>query len=182
MKGGKGFVLAADANGGALLSRRWVQWGLICACWTVVAVFYTTQAGLQASYAGSPFAWWRVLRAELIYSSLWVELTLGVIRIDQRFALDVSTWRTALPVHLGATILISAIHPLAMVGLMRVLGWGRSPQPFWEVGKLSVVASFHVNVIFYWGIMGVRYIVSNYHKYRERELAASNLEARLAQS
>jgi LytS/YehU family sensor histidine kinase len=65
---------------------------------------------------------------------------------------------------------------------MRLLGWGRSPQPFWEVGKLAIVASFHVNLTFYWGVLGVRYILRNYRKYRERELRASNLEARLARS
>ena len=41
------------------------------------------------------------------------------------------------------------------------------------MGKLSIVGSFHVNLTFYWGILGVRYILGNYHKYRERELEAS---------
>jgi len=50
------------------------------------------------------------------------------------------------------------------------------------MAKLSIVGAFHVNMTFYWGILGVRYIFGNYHKYRERELRASQLEARLAQS
>jgi len=137
---------------------------------------------LQATYAGSPFDWWRVFRAELVYSYLWVALTLAIIRIDQRFPLDVKSWRRNGLVHLGASVLLSMLHPMAMVCLIRLLGWSRAPQPFWEVSRMSVVAYFHVNVTFYWGIMGVRYILSNYHKYRERELRASNLETRLAQS
>lgn len=169
-------------KGPALLQRPWVQWGLIYACWTFIAVFYTTQAGLQATYSGYPFDWWRVLRTELAYSYLWVALTPAIIRIDHRFPLDARKWRKNCLVHLGASILFSALHPLAMVCLLRWLGWSRTSQPFWEESKVWVVGYFHVNVTFYWGIMGVRYILSNYHKYRERELRAANLETRLAQS
>ena len=165
-----------------LLQHRWVQWGLVCACWLFIAIFYTTQAGFQATYAGAPFDWSRVLRAELVYASLWIALTLAVIRIDRRFPLDTGRWRKTLLVHLAAGVVLAVLQPLAMVGLIRLLGWSRSSQPFWEVTQASVVAYFHVNLTFYWGIMGVRYILSNYHKYRERELRASNLETRLAQS
>src|SRR6185503_21274228 len=172
----------ADRNDPALLQRRWVQWGLLCACWTLIAVFYTTQAGLQVTYAGSAFHWWRVLRAELVYSSLWVALTLAVIRIDRRFPLEAGNWRKAGLVHLGASLLFSAVHPLAMVGLIRLLGWSAASQPFWELSKDWVVGYFHVNLTFYWGILGVRYILRNYHRYRERELRASHLETRLAQA
>ena len=166
----------------ALLQRRWVPWALISVCWAFIAVFYTTQAGLQATVAGVPFAWTRVLRAELVYAALWVGLTVAVVQIDRRFPLDGGRWWRNGLVHVGASIVIAALHPPAMVGVMRLLGWGRSPEPFWEVGKLSVVASFHVNLTFYWGVLGVRYILRNYQKYRERELRASALEARLAQS
>jgi signal transduction histidine kinase len=175
--------MTAAAKGRALLLRRSVQWALICACWTFIAVFYTSQAGLQATYTGAPFAWWHVLRAELVYAVLWILLTFAVIRLDQRFPLDTGSWRTSLLIHLGASVVVSAIHPPAMVGIIRWLGWGRDPsQSFWDVARLSIVGSFHVNLTFYWGILGVRYILGNYHKYRERELAASQLAARLAQS
>src|SRR6476659_3823977 len=169
-------------GGPPLLQRRWVQWGLIYLCWAFIAVFYTTQAGLQVTYAGSPFHWWRVLRAELVYSGLWVALTPAIMRLDRRFALDAPSWCTSLLVHLGASIVFSALHPLAMVCLMRLLGWSMSAQPFWELTTSSVVGYFHVNVTFYWGIIGVIYILRNYRKYRERELRASHLETRLAQS
>ncbi len=166
----------------ALLQRRWVPWVLISACWAFIAVFYTTQSGLQATASGAPFAWTRVLRAELVYGALWVALTLAVIHIDRKFPLDVPRWWRNGLVHLGASILVATVHPPVMVGVMRLLGWGRNPQPFWEVGKLAIVASFHVNLTFYWGVLGVRYILRNYQKYRERELRAASLEARLAQS
>lgn len=159
----------------ALLQRRWVPWALISAGWAFIAVFYTTQSGLQATTAGVPFAWTRVLRAELVYGALWVALTVAIVHIDRKFPLDVPRWWRNGLVHLGASILVAALHPPVMVGVMRLLGWGRSPQPFWEVGKLAIVASFHVNLTFYWGVLGVRYILRNYQKY-------SNLEARLAQS
>jgi len=169
-------------KGAALLQRRWVLWGLIYACWLFIALFYTTQAGLQATYAGSSFPWWRVLRTELVHASLWVALTLAILRIDRMFPLDGGAWGRACLVHLVASILFSALHPLALVFIVRLFGWLSSQQPLWQICKASVVGYFHVNLTFYWGIIGVRYIVANYHRYRDRELKASNLEAQLAQS
>jgi len=170
-------------EGPALIERPWLRWALISACWAFIAVFYTTQAGLQAVSAGAPFAWGRVLRAELVYGALWVALTFAVLRIDARFPLDAKPWRKAFLVHLLASILLSAVQPLALVGLMRLLGWGRNPlEPLRELSRMAVIGYFHVNLTFYWGILGVRYIVRNYQKYRERELRAAHLEARLAQS
>ena len=157
------------------LQRRWVPWVLICACWAFVAVFYTTQTGFQATYAGAQFAWWRVLRAELVYSVLWIALTFAVIRIDRLFPLDGGSWRRNVLVHVAASVVIAAIQPLVMVALMKSFGWGNNPRPFWDVAKASVVGSLHINLTFYWGIMGVRYILSNYQK-------SAKLEARLAQS
>src|SRR5262245_24429236 len=175
--------MPAPSEGSALLQRRSLKGSLICACWTFIAVFYTSQAALQASYAGVPFDWWHVLRAELIYALLWIVLTFAVIRLDRRFPLDRGSWRSSLAVHLAAGALVSIIHPPALVWIMRSLGWGHTPAPpFWDVAKQSIAGSFHVNLTFYWGILGVRYILANYRKYRERELAASQLEARLAQS
>ena len=73
-------------NGPALLQRRWVQWVLIYVCWTFIAVFYTTQVGLQRTWAGASFDWWHVLRTELLYSYLWAALTLAIMRIDDGVA------------------------------------------------------------------------------------------------
>src|SRR5262245_28462288 len=145
----------------ALLMRRSVQWALICAGWIFVAVFYTSQSGLQALYAGAAFPWWRVLRGELVYAFIWILLTLAVIRLDRRFPLDAGRWRKSLLVHLAASSIVATLHPPAMVALIRGLGWGTDPsRPFWDVAKLSIVGWFHLNLTFYWGILGVRYILS----------------------
>jgi len=175
-------IHAQDAKGAALLQRRWVQWGLIAACWSFIALFYTTQAGLQAAYAGASFPWWHVLRTELVHASLWVALTFAIFRIDRSFPLDGKAWGRAWLVHLGASVLFSALHPLALVCLVRLFGWLPAQQAFWQICKASVVGYFHVNLTFYWGIIAVKYIAANYRKYRDRELRASNLEAQLAQS
>ena len=40
-------------EGPALVQRPWLRWVLISACWAFIAVFYTTQSGLQAVSAGA---------------------------------------------------------------------------------------------------------------------------------
>src|SRR5262249_2751281 len=44
------------------------------------------------------------------------------------------------------------------------------------------VAKFDNNVIFYWAIVAVGHVLNYYRRWRERELLASQLEAKLAQT
>jgi LytS/YehU family sensor histidine kinase len=58
------------------------------------------------------------------------------------------------------------------------------PKPTFSVGvlKFYFIAKFHQNLMFYAAILAVSQGVDYYRKYRERELRASQLEARLAQT
>lgn len=162
--------------------RPWMKWGLIFLCWTFVAVFYTSQAGFQVMYEKHPFDWWRVLRAELIYSYIWLIMTPVIVRLDRRIRKGQWRWLRRLLAHLSAGVFFSSLHPVVVVLILHTLGWSSAQQSLRDLAQTSFVFYFHLNLIFYGGTLGVYYAFNYYRESRERELKASRLEAQLAQA
>lgn len=164
------------------LENRWVQWGLTLAGLTFVALYYTTQRGAHSVTDGFQFSWWRVLRGELTYCYLWALLIPAIVFVDRHFPIAKGSLLRGSLAHLCSSILLSALHQLALVVVLPVLGYGAPSSPFWQYLELLVLGNFHLNLTFYWGILGVRYVFDSYRKHRERELRSSQLETQLAQA
>jgi sensor histidine kinase YesM len=59
---------------------------------------------------------------------------------------------------------------------------GMKFSSYLETFRYFLLVNFHLALFFYWAILGVRYAIEYYQKYKERELRASQLETRLAQA
>jgi signal transduction histidine kinase len=112
----------------------------------------------------------------------WALLTPGVFWLASRFRLDRrGWWRRSLGLHFLAAILVSFIH-LASTGILffyttsRHLGF--IPNPGQQI-RSFVDAYLAVDVLIYFAVAGGYYALGFYRRYRERELAAALLEARM---
>jgi two-component system, LytTR family, sensor kinase len=56
------------------------------------------------------------------------------------------------------------------------------PRPFWEKFYGRLTSQFHIDLLIYGGVLGTSYAVGYYARFREREVRATQLEARLAQA
>jgi signal transduction histidine kinase len=108
----------------------------------------------------------------------WALFAPLIFRLCRRFPFDSGTWRRALLVHLPSTALFLLLWTL--------LRWAASysslvdemPLPF---AKL-LLWHFDLSLLTYWMIVCIHEAWHNYRRFRERELRASQLEAKLAQA
>jgi two-component system, LytTR family, sensor kinase len=165
--------------------RRWIKWSLICGCWTVAALFFTTQAILQNSYAGTPPQWRRVLAWELVYFYLWLILTPAVLRLSRRFRFERGRRLRALAAHSLASLALS-LSQLALYSsvyqLLHPHGLETPFVTFIEIYKNVFAAYIHFCLLSYWGVLIVDFAVKYYRAYQERALRASQLETSLARA
>lgn len=108
----------------------------------------------------------------------WAVFAPIIDAIWRRFPLEGRTWGRSVLVHLIATLVFGLCW-----GLMR---WGASfvplvdPMPL-ELGWL-LISHFPLWFLAYWVLVTVRQATHNYGRFREREIRASQLEAKLAQT
>jgi len=112
--------------------------------------------------------------------ALWTPL---VFWLGRRFRFDRRGWKSAIAVHVPASILITATH-LALVGALRFFLQGtRGGSPEWWPTIFDAFFRLLDQVVpVYWGLIGLQHAMDYSIQARERELRSARLEARLIES
>jgi two-component system, LytTR family, sensor kinase len=163
---------------------RLVKWLAIWGVWTLFGLFFTTQLALQSQLWKTPVPFWRILSWQLVSGYIWFALSPLILFLTNKFPFEGSKWRISIPVHLAAAVVIALFQQLIDAFLLTRLGYppGREFTSFGEAYQYFVFVNLHFSILIYLGVVGIKSAYNYYQKYRERELQASQLEARLAQS
>ncbi|HKQ99242.1 MAG TPA: histidine kinase [Pyrinomonadaceae bacterium] len=175
----------AAAEGAA--RRRWLfKWGLIFTFWTVLGLLYTSQLYIGLRMQGMNHSFWRILAWQLFGCwYVWILFTPLILRLGERFPVERSSWKRNLPIHVVASVMLAALHSLIVICstiLMRPFDEMTDSRPFWTKFADRFTGEFHLEMIVYGMIVGVGYAFDYYHRFREREFRAAQLEAQLAQA
>lgn len=164
--------------------RRALKWLMIVGVWTMVAFFFASQFVLQSHTSSRPLPLLRVFSWEIFSCYGWLPFMPLILWLGRRFRFERKQWALSLLVHVAAGLVIPLVQQCSDAVVLPHLGYppGRSFVSFIEAYKYFLLLNYHVNVATYWVIIGVQYAIGYYRMYRERELRASQLEAKLAQS
>lgn len=162
--------------------RRWRRWAVAVVGWTLFAVLAATVfhvRGLQ----GEASPWLSRLGWQLAAWWPWAVLTPPILALARRRPVDRGTWRFALPIHVGAGLMITALY----VTVYLVIAMWASPMPdtldhFLEMVAGSVRLEFPLYLLVFAAIDGVGHAIEYQERYRERELRATALEGQLARA
>ena len=167
------------------MSSFWKRASVNAAAWTVAGFFFASQLYfLYPIASGREMSFRRALLINLPFYYLWALVTPAILSLARRFPIERARWRKPLVIHLVASTLLSALqlflagaflHELADATAGRAATFGMALAQFFRL-------NFHANVLTYWALVGLAWGVDTYAKYRDRELAASQLETQLAQA
>jgi two-component system, LytTR family, sensor kinase len=152
---------------------RWLAWLWYWAGWTALALFLGVSSSLAYLSVGNPPRWSLTLRMSLAETYVWAALAPLVTKLARGFPFTRTTIWRSMPVHVAASLVISVIK-LAVDRVIRKALFGFSTY--------MLISSVAPNVLFYWGIVAAAHGFSYYRASKEKELRATQLEARLAQA
>ena len=161
----------------ATVRRGLLRLALIWGLWTLYALFAGSQSYLSRAYAQ------RVeFKPAFLYALLdcytWALLTPFVLWLGARFAIRKANWWYIAPLQIACAIVFAIVHVQIFVRLLPLIGYQSSPR----VATSVFLARFHSDLLTYWMLIGLRHALDYYRKYQERELQATQLEARLVQA
>jgi hypothetical protein len=149
--------------------------------WTAMGLVESSKGYVSWQLRDAPRSWGAMLVANMPWWWAWALLTPAVFWLATRFRLDRPGWRASLAAHFGAALVVSFLH-LASTGILffyttsRHLGFITSPG---HQIRNFVDAYLAVDVLIYFAVVGGYYGLAFYRRYREQELAAAQLEARM---
>jgi two-component system, LytTR family, sensor kinase len=166
------------------IERRWVRWGLIMGFWTLLGLFFASQTYLvYANLFGQRIALGRALVSALSDWYVWAALAPFILKLARRYPIERNRWFRHLLIHLPSSIFTALLHLVIAIGVLQLFKHAIIyPYSYLESFKINLSFQFHWNVLTYWLMISATLAFDYYSKYRERELKASLLEARLAQA
>ena len=165
-------------------SRGFVKWAAIFGVWTLFALFFASQFALQNQISPSPLSFWKILSWQLVSGYVWFAISPLILYLAGRFPFEEGRWRTSVAAHAFFCIAVSLVQLAVDAFVLTRMGYppGREFAGFLEAYKFFVFINLHLSILIYLCVVGIKSAFTYYQKYRERQLQASQLEARLAQS
>jgi sensor histidine kinase YesM len=159
------------------IGRSLRNYGWYFLVWTVVGLFFFTQAITQKFISREPTPWWHYLVSWLVGVYVWALLTPLPLWLGKRLPLQRRNWVRRTAIHLIFAIGISvgqlAIEAaiLYLLGMFPTIMTGFVPTFFF-----LLIIAFHQGVINYFLVIGIQYGISYYRQYQERAQRALRLE------
>jgi hypothetical protein len=155
-----------------LFSIIWVVPATLAALqMTVVGDASGTHYGIGTAIVWQGSAW--------MLWGLWAQLILTLV---DRVKLDTARVLPWLLLHVGMTVLLSAANVLAIAWLDHVFGAVGQVTSYAFALRVVLVNHLDIQVVLYWAVLGVAYMVEFVRRYRERDRAATELEQKVART
>ena len=157
-----------------MLARRWTRWVAYVLGWTFVGLFFASQTYLAYKGSGGTPRLGAILKFTLSEWYIWALLAPGIIGLARRLSLERGRRARNLTIHAFVSVGVAFAH-WGLNNLCRhyVLGFP---------GAVSLVYTFHSNLVTYWVLVGATFGYDYYVRYRQGELHAAQISAQLAQA
>ncbi len=151
-----------------------LKWLLLFLGWTLLGLFSASQIYIRyAYYTEHPPTWRQAFNVAFSDWYAWALLSPFILWFAERFPLERGAKKRRWLAHLLAGVVFSIIKMFVELKLFQ-LATG--------VTREATLPQLHSNLLTYGAILGIFYAFNYYRKYREHELRASQLEARLSQA
>jgi two-component system, LytTR family, sensor kinase len=174
---------AVEAPAPEASARPWVRWGVVLGVWGLIILLDTAQLTFHFEQWEPANGWTDALERNLPPWGLWALFTPVIFHLSRRFPLERGRLRRTLPVHLAAALGLIGVHHVLYVGTAFAIGWpaqyDHTPATFLlkqATGKTTLY------LLIYFAVAGAFHALDYHRRLRERELAASRLQASLAEA
>ncbi len=158
-------------------ARWWVFFGL----WTVAGLVSASQLYWLYKLKEPDFYFWKAAVWQMPPWYYWGLASPLILRMQRRFPLESHRWPLAVAVHLPANALFAAgyISVAILSGRAAQQAWFFE-ESFLSLLPMMMLKNLHSELLTYWGIVAAGHALDYRQRYRERELAAAQLETQLA--
>jgi sensor histidine kinase YesM len=145
--------------------------------WTVIGLFFFSQAVTQKLVAHEPTPWWHYLVSWLVGVYLWALLTPFIVWLADRFPIERRNWLRRIFAHLLISVGISLAQLAVEAAILHRIGvFPTFMTGFVPAYFFLLIIGFHQGVVTYFTVLGIRYGIRYYRRYQEREQQALRLE------
>lgn len=157
-----------------------VQLFIISAFWTCIALFSAAQLSEIPNVQARNIPFYVLFARQWAIWGLWIPITLVVLYAGKRLQLTASPLQNW-ALHVLICLALAFIH-LLIAGLLRLYLYPQHTVINEPWLQRMVRMYLLIDIIIYWGILGIGYAMEYYRLYQAREVQTAELKAELAQA
>ncbi|MGK3962284.1 sensor histidine kinase [Sorangium sp. So ce118] len=174
----------APASPGALAGPRWAGFWLVAGLWLIPVLISSTQTYLFLQHKQERHL---SFLAAFVWQGLpwlfWALMTPAIVWLGRRYPLERKGFPGNVAVHLIANLAMAPGHVALNALTGRLIGQESYVKaPFFEVFHKILSMYLDVELLIYWGLLAMVHAADYHRKYRERAVAAAQLETKLVQA
>jgi signal transduction histidine kinase len=171
----RSFFETEAGSGAGLSGQRWARLAFILLVWVLVGLFFSSQ--IYFYWLGTPkqMSLPRSLAWQMSAVVIFALCTPLVLLLARRYRVERLTWKRAVPVHLLAGTLISAVWAAYHIILDVYFNGDLIKFPWGNLARI-VFVNIDRELLIYWIIVVVSHAADYYQRYREGELRASQAQ------
>lgn len=162
--------------------RRWWAVALVLGFWLVETIYSVIQMHYRWGLSEHPVTWESAIRMELVWTSIGLALTPGVIWMAHRFPISRSTWRRDLVVHAAA----AAVFATTIRIYWDYFGATRRAKYFyeftWNELLRCISMGMDAGVAIYSGIVLAVIAIEYHRRYQASLVEGAQLQTQLVQA
>jgi two-component system LytT family sensor kinase len=150
---------------------------LVFGIWTFLAAFSSSQTAIYLLQRGRPIEWGDMLTARFADWYTCALFTPLFFWMARRYPIDRKSWRFTLPLFLVVTSVCVVLKYAVLIPIEHFFGLSEDAT---ITGALA--RNFATETMAFWAVIGIVHAIEFNRRYREREVAAADLRARLSEA
>ncbi len=165
------------------MEHRWIRYAVVTAGWLLLGfvlsleVHFNNRAG--AKMGSVDFI--DVAVPQFGRALMWALLAPLILRLREKMPLRRGAWAGGSGFHLAMSFVVMATFYLGRI-LAYDLFLGHLEGAFWQTALTSFYGRNLIDMGYYWAVLGVGYSLETYQRFKNEELKAAQLEARLVET
>jgi len=166
-----------------IMPRRWTHRAAVVAGWALLGfvlsleVYFNNRAG--AKMGSLDFIEGAI--PQFGRAAMWALMAPLILRLREKMPLHRGHWVGGIGFHLGMSFIVMATYYLGRM-FFHGLFEGETKGEFWSMALAKFYGRNLIDMGYYWAVLAAGYSFETYERYRNEELKAAQLEARLVET
>lgn len=169
----------------APMHNRWTKAAALVAGWLFVGLLLSLEIYFnnRASMKSSSVDFVEVAIPQLGRAAMWASMAPLILLLRVRLPLSRGRWAGGIGFHFGMSFVVMATYYLGRMLAYRIF-WGESEFEggFWSTASRGFYGRNIIDMAYYWAVLAFGYSLEIYQRYKNEELKAAQLEARLVET
>jgi two-component system, LytTR family, sensor kinase len=162
---------------------RWLRRTLLLsALWSIPGLIIATSMYVVMDLKGDPMGFGEALLWRLPPWQVWALATPLIVYLGRRWSPARARWWQWIPIHLAANALIGAGELTVYSLAGRAIDMEPFHEPLLDLVPFMLLKSTWLELLLYWGVIGIDRGLAYQRRYREAAVRESQLEARLVEA